>query len=142
MEEEYELRSVTHKGMHICSELVSKSAAQSDLQKEMKGGHLPPRLVKLFKQIKKIKSYGVQQACTANLLTPLDLQNNLFEIKNYDGVYREMSCIITQHDKSTQIVLLFEFRGHQGTDSIPPDTIKRASRLANDAKRLIRKPEN
>lgn len=137
MEEEYELRPVKYRGEVICSELVSAASAKSELQKTMEGDLLPPELVNLFNQITKIKKYGVKKACTVNLLHHLDSSCNLFEIKNYSGVRREMSCIITRRGNEIEIVLLFEFVGHQGTNKIRSKTLKRAERMARKAKQLV-----
>lgn len=64
----------------------------------------------------------------------LDAELGLYELKGYSGVNREMAYILYQ--EPLRIVLLFSFKGHQGSGNIHSE-IKKARPIARAAKELL-----
>lgn len=137
MEEQYGLRPIHYKGRFLCYELVSLSASESELERFQKDPKRAQDLVKLFEHIEKIQKYGIFHACRINLARSLEASINLYELKNYSGALREMSCVVVTDAKETKVVLLFEFTGHSGKGGIPPNKMKQAKMLSSEASRLL-----
>lgn len=89
---------------------------------------------KMIDQISKIYDYGLKVASGTSKLRRIDSKIGLYELKGFDGANREMIYAICQGvDK---IVLLFWFKGHQGSGNISKE-IERAKRLAVIARQLL-----
>lgn len=89
---------------------------------------------KLIDQISKIYDYGIKVASGTAKLRCIDSKYGLYELKGFDGAYREMIYAICQGVDI--IVLLFWFKGHQGSGNISKE-IERAKGLAVIARRLL-----
>lgn len=138
MDEEYELRKILIGNDMHCYELVSAFDERSRIEDWSTDPKRKATLAKLLKQLQKIKEYGVRASCEANKLRLIDAGSNLYEVKGFDGVNREMTCCAVQ-DKygSVEIVLLFAFRGHQGSNKNKGSDIKKGKRLSRIAYRLL-----
>lgn len=90
--------------------------------------------VNLINQIDKIISHGIKASCATGKLRLLDAELGLYELKGYSGVNREMAYILYQ--EPLKIVLLFSFKGHQGSGNIHSE-IKKARPIARAAKELL-----
>lgn len=134
----YRLDELTYDNEFICFELVS-SGKQEGVFASWEEGKRSRSYEKLMIVVGKIKEYG-PLVSSRLYLRCLDSEVDLFEIKGYDGAHRVM-CVLRD-----EAVLLFHFKGHSGTGSIPPKDIKKARRLAKIAIGLLdeadeRKPE-
>ena len=89
---------------------------------------------KIIAQISKIYDYGLLAASGTSKLRCIDAASGLYELKGFDGVRREMVYALC--NGPDKIVLLFGFKGHQGSGNIQKE-IKRGMRLASIAQELI-----
>lgn len=136
----YELQEIVFHDEVICYELV-RVGASSRIEKMMYDPRTRTEVVNLFKTVKKIKERGVRDSLKTSRLRRLPDGERLFEIKNYSDASREMSCIVTEEARRIRIVLLFDFKGHQGSDAIPEHVLKKGKRLSEEAFRLMRNQE-
>lgn len=132
MGDEYELIPFTFRGQILFYELVRNG--RSKIQKMLNSPKSHEEVINLFNQISKIREYGVKTSCGTNKLRLLDASINLYEIKGYAGVNREMAVIVAN---ATDVVLLFEFKGHQGSGNIQNE-IDKAKALAEIAHDLLK----
>lgn len=127
----YELRKV--KPFERVYELVSLQANHSHLEKLMKNKKDREPLAMMLKQIQHIEQYGIQKSCSTGKLRCLESSCNLYEIKGYYGVRREMCCVAVDN----VVILLFDFKGHQGqSGKIPANILSKAKQLAKIASKL------
>lgn len=89
---------------------------------------------KMIDQISKIYDYGIKVVSGTSKLRCIDSKIGLYELKGFDGANREMIYAICQG--VGKIVLLFWFKGHQGSGNISKE-IERAKRLAVIARQLL-----
>ena len=95
--------------------------------------------VNLINQIKRILCYGVEASCKTNKLRKINQVPGLYEIKGYSGVKREMAYIMCR--KPPEVVLLFQFDGHQGSGNAHKE-IDKAKLLVLAALDLLEKELN
>lgn len=114
---------------------LTSSPNNSQFQKMMSDPRRKLAARKMIEQISKIYDYGLKVASGTSKLRCIDSKFGLYELKGFDGVNREMIYAICQG--ADKIVLLFWFRGHQGSGNISKE-IERAKRLAPIACRLLR----
>jgi len=88
----------------------------------------------------RIQENGWRWAVDTGKMRVLDGNLCLAEIKSFSGVWRVV-CYYSQ-ERTAQIVLLDAFRGHQGSDRIPPGSIEKYKKLAFEAERLLKKENN
>ena len=113
---------------------LTTSPDNSQFQKMMSDPKRKIAARKMIAQISKIYDYGLRVASGTSKLRCIDSKIGLYELKGFDGVYREMIYAICQGvDK---IVLLFWFKGHLGAGKISKE-IERAKRLAVTARQLL-----
>lgn len=113
---------------------LTTSPENSQFQKMMSDPKTKFTARKMINQISKIYDYGLKNVSGTSKLRCIDPKIGLYELKGFDGVNREMVYAICQGvDK---IVLLFWFKGHQGSGNISKE-IKRAKQLAAIAKQLL-----
>ena len=89
---------------------------------------------KIIDQISKIYDYGLLAASGTSKLRCIDAASGLYELKGFDGARREMVYALCKGPD--KIVLLFGFKGHQGSGNIQKE-IKRGMRLASIARELM-----
>lgn len=130
MSDGYELVEYQLDEQHKFWELKVSSHDQTELQKAIANRRLKESCNKLFSQLAKIIDYGVAVSCRTEKLRCLDQETGLYEIKGFDGVAREMAYIVCK--EPPRIVLLYRFRGHQGSGNIHKE-IKSARKLALEA---------
>ena len=130
MSDGYELVEFQIDEQHKFWELKNSSHDQSELQKAIANRRLRESCNKLFLQLAKIIDYGVAVSCRTEKLRCLDQETGLYEVKGFDGVAREMAYIVCK--EPPRIVLLYRFRGHQGSGNIHKE-IKSARKLALEA---------
>ena len=82
-----------------------------------------------------INRHGYDWAFSSSKLKHLDGNLGLVEIKGFRGIWRVLSYLHESDQK--QMVMLREFRGHQGSDKVPASLLEECRRLAEVAKRLI-----
>lgn len=92
--------------------------------------------VNLINQVKRILDYGVETSCKTNKLRKINQVPGLYEIKGYSGVKREMAYILCR--KPPEVVLLFQFDGHQGSGNAHKE-IDKAKPLVLAASGLLEK---
>ncbi|MFR4501701.1 MAG: hypothetical protein ACLUBM_02190 [Collinsella sp.] len=113
---------------------LTTSPANSQFQKMLTDPKKKLAARKMIDQISKIYDYGLKVASGTSKLRCIDSKIGLYELKGFDGANREMIYAICQGvDK---IVLLFWFKGHQGSGNISKE-IERAKRLAVIARQLL-----
>lgn len=113
---------------------LTTSPANSQFQKLLTDPKKKFAARKMVDQISKIYDYGLKVASGTSKLPCIDSKIGLYELKGFDGANREMIYAICQGvDK---IVLLFWFKGHQGSGNISKE-IERAKRLAVIARQLL-----
>lgn len=113
---------------------LTTSPANSQFQKLLTDPKKKFAARKMVDQISKIYDYGLKVASETSKLRCIDSKIGLYELKGFDGANREMIYAICQGvDK---IVLLFWFKGHQGSGNISKE-IERAKRLAVIARQLL-----
>jgi len=78
-----------------------------------------------------IEKHGFGWALNSGKLICVDGDLGLFEMRSFSGVWR-VACYF--HSESWQMVMLKEFRGHQGSNRIPPGVLKDCKTLAREAK--------
>lgn len=138
MEPSYELRSITYNGRHLCYELVGVDSDLSELEQWETDSKMKDAITMLYRYVERIKTQGLKSAVRSSKLTPISPKDRLYEVKNFSDVWREMSCIVTEnHWGTVEIVLLFGFKGHQGSDSIPAHILKKAHELGAIAMSLL-----
>ena len=115
-------------------ELLSDNAAASEFTKMMKSPKKREAAINLVRQIDKIIRYGIQDSCMTNKMRLLDTKIGLYELKGHSGVDREMVYVLVR--APLEIVLLFSFKGHQGSGNIHSE-IHRARPLAKIAAELL-----
>lgn len=84
----------------------------------------------------RIQEKGTRWAVQSNKLRVLNGNIGVAEIKGFEGVWRVL-CYIEDSDLSNA-VMLKAFRGHQGSDQIPPEIIRQGNRLAGIAKEILK----
>lgn len=113
---------------------LTTSPENSQFQKMMSDPKTKFTARKMINQISKVYDYGLKDVSGTSKLRCIDPKIGLYELKGFDGVNREMVYAICQGvDK---IVLLFWFKGHQGSGNISKE-VKRAKQLAPIAKQLL-----
>ena len=135
MENGYELRAFTVEGKHIFWELVSSKCNETQFETLCRNKRTKEAAANLIRQIMKIEEYGIRKSCITGKLRKIDEVPGLYEIKGYAGVNREMAYIYCA--EPPEIVLLFHFKGHQGSSGNIHKEIKRAKPLAKIAADLI-----
>lgn len=135
MGDEYDLQKYRTPNGNTFWELVSNQRGSSDFGNMMTSPRTRGSAIKLIKQIDKIIAYGMQTSCATNKMRLLDAKTGLYELKGYDGAHREMTYILVRDP--LEIVLLFSFRGHQGSGNIHAE-IKKATPLAVIASKLLK----
>lgn len=134
MDSEYKLQAYRTPSGSIFWELISGTATCGDFAKMLKTPRKKQAAVNLINQIDKIISHGIKASCATGKLRLLDAELGLYELKGYSGVNREMAYILYQ--EPLRIVLLFSFKGHQGSGNIHSE-IKKARPIARAAKELL-----
>lgn len=113
---------------------LTTSPANSQFQKLLTDPKKKFAARKMVDQISKIYDYELKVASGTSKLRCIDSKIGLYELKGFDGANREMIYAICQGvDK---IVLLFWFKGHQGSGNISKE-IELAKRLAVIARQLL-----
>ena len=130
MDSEYKLQAYRTPSGCIFWELISGTAARGDFAKMLKTPRKKQAAVNLINQIDKIISHGIKASCATGKLRLLDAELGLYELKGYSAVNREMAYILYQ--EPLKIVLLFSFKGHQGSGNIHSE-IKKARPIARAA---------
>lgn len=130
----YKLIRHTIDSEHSFWELVPSGASLSSLEKLFRDKRHCDVAVNLVNQIKRILDYGVEVSCRTTKLRKISQVPGLYEIKGYSGVKREMVYILCT--KPPEIVLLFQFDGHQGNGNIHKD-IDKAKPLVLAASALL-----
>lgn len=92
--------------------------------------------VNLANQIKRILDYGIEVSCKTCKLRKINRVPGLYEVKGYSGVKREMVYFLCR--KPPEIVLLFQFSGHQGSGNAHKE-IDKAKPLVLAASDLLEK---
>ena len=113
---------------------LTTSPDSSQFQKMMSDPKRKIAARKMIVQISKVYDYGLRVANGTSKLRCIDSKIGLYELKGFDGVNREMIYAICQGVDI--IVLLFWFKGHQGSGNISKE-IERAKRLAVIARQLL-----
>lgn len=114
---------------------LTSSPDNSEFQKLVRNPKSKITARKIIAQISKIYDYGLHATSGTSKLRCIDATLGLYELKGFDGVKREM--IYALCEGPDKIVLLFGFRGHQGSGNIQKE-IKRGMRLASIAKELMK----
>jgi len=84
----------------------------------------------------RIQTHGVDWAIRTGKMRVIDGGIFLAEIKSFSGVWR-VACY-SPSDAGTGLVLLKAFRGHQGTNKIPPHSLAELKKLASEAEVLLK----
>ena len=121
---------------HFFWELTKIGAVSSPLEKMIGDKRSRGIAVNLINQIKRILDYGIEASCKTNKLRKINQVQGLYEIKGYSGVKRGMAYILCR--KPPEVVLLFQFDGHQGAGNIHKE-IDKAQPLALAASVLLGK---
>lgn len=137
MDQDYDLKPIDIGSGLRCYELISCPNGKSHIEEWSRDPKKKQTLSKLLLQLRKIKQYGIPHSVQADKLTPIDGSVGLYEIKGYDGVNREMSVCACQTGNELEIVLLFPFRGHQGTDKIKKSEMEKGKKLSRIARELL-----
>ena len=137
MDQGYDLKPIDIGSGMRCYELIPRPNGKSHIEAWSRDPRKKQTLSKLLLQLHKIKQYGIAHSIQANKLTPIDRGVGLYEIKGYDGVIREMSFCACQAGNELEIVLLFPFRGHQGTDKMKKSEMEKGKRLSRIARELL-----
>ena len=91
--------------------------------------------------ITRIQAYGVAWAVKTNKLKTIDGNLGVVELKNFEGVWRAL-CYLQNENQQNRLVMLKEFRGHQGSDTIPPDILEQCRKLSEVARKLMMEERN
>lgn len=134
----YRLRAVMYGEERLCYELIATNRSLSELERWESDPKRKEMARSLYQIVSRIKSQGLRASIRSKKLTPISSQDRIYEIKNFLGPWREMSCIIAEDAAGAiEIVLLFAFRGHQGSDGIPSNVLDKACDLAKVARDLL-----
>ena len=131
----YELNAFSIEGDRIFWELAPSGCSETSFERLLKSKRTKELAVKLIRQIAKIKEYGIGKSCAMGKLRKIDQVQGLYEVKGYARADREMAYIYS--GEPPEIVLLFHFRGHQGSSDNIHKEIKRAKPLVRIAANLI-----
>ncbi len=124
---------------HFFWELAATGSASSPFEKMVRNKKDSDVAVNLINQIKRILDYGVEASCKVNKLRKINQVPGLYEVKGYSGVKREMAYILCR--KPPEVVLLFQFDGHQGSGNVHKE-IDKAKPLVSAASRLLKEELN
>jgi len=80
---------------------------------------------------------GLDWALSSGKLRIIDGNLGFVELRDFSGVWR-VACYLP-NIKSKQMVLLREFRGHQGSNKIPPAVFEDCLQLVNEARDAFKK---
>lgn len=113
---------------------LASSSGRSELEKLISSPKTRTTARKLLSHVSKINDYGIQISSATSKVRLLDSKASLYEIKGFNGTDREMAYVICRD--STKVVLLYLFKGHQGSGNIHAE-IKYAKKLAKIASKLL-----
>lgn len=88
----------------------------------------------------RVQEKGLSWAIQTSKLRVIDGNLKMVEIKNFDGVWRVL-CYMDETDLDNAIMLK-RFRGHQGSNRIPPEILKQGKHLAEIAENILKEEKN
>ena len=134
MDDGYRLQAYITPNGNTFWELTNGTPSHGDFAKMLRSPRTAQTAVNLIRQIDKIIDCGIKSSCATGKLRLLNAEIGLYEVKGYAGVNREMAYIVYQ--EPLKVVLLFSFKGHQGSGNIHSG-IRKARPLAIVANKLV-----
>lgn len=132
---EYEVRQHDYKGSYVY--VLAEPGKDDFLEKLESKSKSRDRAKQIVKTAARIAQRGVSECIgKRNFLLPLNSEVALMEMHVPGKVIRAMAHAGLAEEEAI-LVLLFDFDGHQGSDSIPRHIMNKAVRLAGEAKRAL-----